>query len=231
VGLKSANSDVGHSQLDANSFVISTQGERLLIDEGIWPYGHKLGFFDYASGQRFNFDANGTIGHNTLMVDGKGQVHGAEYSGKIHAFTAGDEVDIAVGDATLAYGGKLEKYLRTLAFVKPDVLLVYDQVSADKPRLLEWLFHHRASVDGDEKETRLEQNGVELTLTRLIPEEAECWRVSDVKRTSAYTESNGFIHHRVGVEYRSFGPFHECDGALGHPCRQRQGARIYSSAG
>lgn len=211
VGLKSANSDVGHSQLDANSFVISTRGERLLIDEGIWPYGHLLGFFDSGGGKRFNFDANGTIGHNTLMVDGEGQVFGAEYPGRIKEFVAGDDVDIAVGDAKLAYGGKLTKYLRTLAFVKPDVLLVYDQVSANEPRLLEWLFHHRADVDGDEKVTRLKQNGIDLTLTRLIPDEAECWRVSDVKRTSAYTESNAHQHNRMSVEYRSFGPFHQCN--------------------
>ena len=209
VGLKSASSDVGHSQLDANSFVVTSRGQRLLIDEGIWPYGHFHGFFD-RSGPRFNFDANGTIGHSTLMVDGLGQTFGPEYSGKIVSFTPGADVDVAVGDATVAYGGKLTRYLRTLAYVKPDVLLVFDQVAADEPRLLEWLFHHRAEVSGDEKQSQFRLNGVTLTLSRIFPEEAECWRTSDVVRSSSYTESNGYLAQRVEVRYRSLGSFHPC---------------------
>ena len=210
VGLKSGSSAVGHSQLDANSFVVTSRGERLLIDEGIWPYGHALGFFDSDGGGRWNFDGNGTIGHNTLMVDGEGQRYGADYPGRIVSFERGEEVDVAVGDATAAYGGKLKRYLRTLAYVKPDVVLVYDRVSSEEPRLLEWLFHHRAEVSGDERLTEFRRNGVTLSLSRVIPEEAECWRLSDVKRTSMYTESNQYRPHRVSVEYRGFGPFHPC---------------------
>lgn len=210
VGMKSGSSAVGHSQLDANSFVVSSRGERLLIDEGIWPYGHDLGFFDSAGGKRWNFDGNGTIGHNTLMVDGEGQRYGAEYPGRIVSFDGGTDVDVAVADAAAAYGGRLKQYLRTLAFVKPDVVLVWDRVSSEEPRVLEWLFHHRADVSGDERLTRFTRNGVTLSLSRVIPEEMECWRMSDVKRTSAYTESNQFQPKRVSVEYRSFGPFHPC---------------------
>ena len=210
VGLKSGSSAVGHSQLDANSFVVSSRGERLLIDEGIWPYGHDLGFFDSAGGKRWNFDGNGTIGHNTLMVDGEGQRYGAGYPGRIVSFDAGGEVDVAVGDATEAYGGKLTRYLRTLAFLKPDVVLVYDRVSSEEPRILEWLFHHRAEVSGDERLTEFRRNGVTLSLSRVIPEHMECWRMSDVKRTSTYTESNQHRPKRVSVEYRGFGPFHPC---------------------
>ncbi len=210
VGLKSGSSAVGHSQLDANSFVVTSRGERLLIDEGIWPYGHALGFFDSDGGERWNFDGNGTIGHNTVMVDGEGQRYGADYPGRIVSFERGEEVDVAVGDATAAYGRKLKQYLRTLAFLKPDVVLVYDRISSEEPRLLEWLFHHRAEVYGDERLTGFRRNGVTLSLSRVIPEHMECWRMSDVKRTSMYTESNQYRPHRVSVEYRSFGPFHPC---------------------
>lgn len=210
VGLKSGSSAVGHSQLDANSFVVSSRGERLLIDEGIWPYGHDLGFFDSGGGKRWNFDGNGTIGHNTLMVDGEGQRYGADYPGRIVSFDGGEEVDVAVADATAAYGGRLKRYRRALAFLKPDVLLVYDRVSSEEPRLFEWLFHHRADVSGDERLTRFTRNGATLSLSRVIPEHMECWRTSDVRRTSTYTESNQFRPKRVSVEYRSYGPFHPC---------------------
>lgn len=209
VGFKSGPSDVGHSHLDANSFVVSAKGERLLIDEGVWPYAHFEGFFDSGGGQRFEFDGNGTVGHNTLLVDGQGQTFGAEYPGRIVSLEKGD-VDIAVGDATAAYGGLLSQYLRTLVFVKPDLILVYDQVASDQPRVLEWMFHHRADVKGDERLTQFVQNGVTLSLQRVLPDELGCWRMSDVSRTSVYTNSNTLKPERVSVAYRSFGPFHAC---------------------
>ena len=211
VGLKSGRSEVGHSQLDANSLVVTARGERLLVDEGIWPYAHFLGFFDAEGATRYNFDGNATIGHSTLLVDGQGQQYGEEMPGRIVSLEAGDEVDIAVADGAAPYGGKLTQYARTLAFLKPDVLLVYDQVTADAPRLLEWLFHHRAAVSGDEKLSLFKRHGATLSLARVIPQEAECWRVSDVTRTSAYTSSNASISERVSIQYRGIGPFHQCE--------------------
>ena len=209
VGFKSGPSDVGHSHLDANSFVVSVAGERLLIDEGTWPYAALLGFFELPK-NRFNFDSNSTIGHNTLLVDGRGQRWGPEYPGKIVHFESNAEVDTVVGEAAAAYDGKLDRFTRTLAFIKPDVLLVLDQVSSGEPRYLEWLFHHSGEATGDEDETIFRRGDAELSLTRLLPREADCWRISDVVRTSAYTDSNTLEKERVSVRYRSFGPFHPC---------------------
>jgi hypothetical protein len=209
VGFKSGSSVVGHSHLDANTFVVSAKGQRLLVDEGLWPYAHFLGFFD-CGGPRYDFDANGTIAHNTLLVDGQGQSYGKACAGRIVSLATG-EIDVAVGDASAAYAGMLSTYFRTLVFVKPDLLLAYDQVSADRPRLFEWLFHHRAEMSGDERLTHFAQEGVTWSLQRVLPETVECWRMSDVKRTSVYTNSNTLQPERVSIAYRSFGPFHLCE--------------------
>ena len=160
VGLKSGRSTANHSHLDSNSFVVSARGQRLLIDEGLWEYTI-TDFFD-TSGPRFDFDANATIGHNTLMVDGKGQLHGPRHGGAIVAFDPGPDVDVATADASTAYGSRLGRYLRTLVFVKPSTLLVLDEVRADRPRYLEWLFHFAGKVDGDENVTIFTRNGVAL---------------------------------------------------------------------
>jgi hypothetical protein len=214
IGFKSGYAQVGHAQLDANSFVVTARGERLLIDEGTWPYASLSGYFEY-DGPRWDFDNNGTIGHNSLLVDGGGQHpasrdFGAEYSGKLVAFSSGPQVDIAVGDATAAYAGKLDRYVRTLAYVKPDLLFIYDQVASSEPRYLEWLFHHDGAIDGDENVTTITRGDATLTLTRVLPEEADCWRTSDVSRTSLYMNSDTLEPARVGIRYRSFGPFHPC---------------------
>jgi hypothetical protein len=121
-------------------------------------------------------------------------------------------VDIAVGDATAAYDGRLDRFLRTLAFVKPDTLLIFDQVASSEPRYLEWLFHYDGEIGGDENLTTIARGDARLSLRRVLPEEIECWRMSDVVRTSVYTDSNTLERERVAVRYRSFGPFHPIDG-------------------
>jgi hypothetical protein len=170
-----------------------------------------LGFFDPE--KRFNFDANGSVGHNTLLVDGQGQRLGAAYGGRISTFRPGLEVDMVTGEGEAAYGDKLRRFSRTLAFVKPDLLLVYDLIVADGPRLLEWLFHHRALANGDERQTTFAGEQVSFSLRRVLPELAECWRVSDVERTSAYTNSNTGEWERMRIQYRSFGPFYPVERA------------------
>lgn len=215
VGFKSGSAQVGHAQLDANSFVITARGERLLIDEGAWPYASLSGYFEY-NGPRWDFDNTATIGHNTLLVDGAGQHPasrdiGAEYSGKLVAFRSDPQVDIVAGDATAAYAGKLDRYVRTLAYVRPDLLLVYDQVASSEPRYLEWLFHHDGTVSGDENVTTITRGNVTLTLMRVLPPEVDCWRTSDVTRTSVYKNSETLEPVRPGIRYRSYGPFHPCE--------------------
>jgi hypothetical protein len=212
VGFKSGNAQVGHAHLDVNSFVITAKGERLLVDEGTWPYAALQGYFDY-TGPRFDFDNTGTIGHNSLLVDGGGQHpasrdFGKEYSGKLVAWSPGPQVDIVVGDATAAYAGKLDRYVRTLAYVKPDLLLIYDQVASSEPRYLEFLFHHDGAISGDENVTTITRGNATVTLMRVLPTEVDCWRTSDVARTSAYTNSDTLEPVRAAIRYRSFGPFH-----------------------
>ena len=56
--------------------------------------------------------------------------------------------------------------MRTLAFVKPDLLLIFDQVASEEPRYLEWLFHHRGQVGGDESVTTFTRGDASLSLVR-----------------------------------------------------------------
>lgn len=84
IGFKSGFTAVPHSHLDINSFVFYAYGRRLLKDLGSWPYtpDKGLGFFD-VSDRRWNYEANSTLGHNTLLVNGQGQKYGEENYGLI----------------------------------------------------------------------------------------------------------------------------------------------------
>jgi len=65
-------------------------------------------------------------------------------------------------------------------------------------------------VSGDENITTITRGDATLTLTRVLPTEVDCWRTSDVSRTSVYTNSNTLETARVEIRYRSFGPLHPC---------------------
>jgi hypothetical protein len=133
----SYNLGIGHNHPDANHFTIFGCGEWLLRDDG---YAWK------DTGQ-----------HNTLLVDGKGQVgDGLAWFNaarldistlKIHprviAAISSASLDQFSGDATAAYppASGLKRFIRRLYFLKPDVLIVVDDLEADAPRRLELRFH------------------------------------------------------------------------------------------
>jgi hypothetical protein len=126
---------IAHVHPDANHFVIFGCGEWLLRDDG---YAWK------DTGQ-----------HNTLLIDGKGQVGdgsaGFNSGGvkmisinpRVIAANSSETVDRIAGDATTIYpvAAGLKRYVRTLYFLKPDVLIVVDDIEVGEPRRLELRFH------------------------------------------------------------------------------------------
>lgn len=139
-----------HTHPDANHFVLFGDGEFLIRDDG----------YRYKS----------TDLHNTLLIDGKGQIgeNAGGGSGVVYGrptqrgmwFAAIEQIhakahprittaqssaafDYIVGDATQAYPAEsgVRRFVRQLIFLKPNVLIVADDVEADHPRSLELRFH------------------------------------------------------------------------------------------
>jgi len=112
-----------HSHADQNSFVIDYKGERLAIDSGYYD--------DYGTPHWREWYKQ-TRAANAITFDGgQGQgIDGRQYSGKITRFESDDKHAIAVGDAEKAYGGALTKAERTIAFERPNVVVVRDSVAS-----------------------------------------------------------------------------------------------------
>ena len=133
-----------HVHPDANHFVLFGAGEWLIRDDG--------------------YRSKWTGQHNTLLLDGRGQLgEGRQwFQGSqplavraapkiLHTFST-PALDQMTGDATEAYprDSGLRRYVRHLLFVKPDVLLVCDDIVADAPRDLELRFHPEARASSRE---------------------------------------------------------------------------------
>ena len=95
------------------------------------------GYQDYNPGPK-NDVTEGTLGHNALQVDGRGQVRkgGAAVTG----FPTGPVFDYVAGEAAGAYDGVISWH-REIVSAKPDYFLVRDTVRLAEPGEADLLVH------------------------------------------------------------------------------------------
>lgn len=127
------------------------------------------------------YNAKFTSYHNTLLINGKGQLDdGTQWFSGIEQYRLKAEpritravstlnLDHITGDATEVYPRDigLVHYIRHLLFLKPDVLIVVDDIVLDKAQELELLFHPK------QKKSEHDNNAFimcgEKTVLRLDP--------------------------------------------------------------
>jgi hypothetical protein len=78
-----------------------------------------------------------------------------------------------LGEATDAYGGRLERYQRHVLFVKgePPILVLYDDLAAREPATFQFMLHALAefSVDPDQQRLSVTQPRAGVTVRYLSP--------------------------------------------------------------
>jgi hypothetical protein len=132
--------NISHSHADQNAIVLGAYGSPLLVNTGIRPwYGSPFCKEWYWT----------TKAHNALEIGGQGQPKTASATGKFVVFLPGREYDYVVGDATPGYGPNVQLYRRHLLFLKPDVVVVVDEVEAKNPVSLKFWLHGRAPFSID----------------------------------------------------------------------------------
>ena len=144
----------GHNRPEQNSFTLDAYGERLIIEPGM-PAG---GYSDPAYASYFG----ATLSQNTILVNGDphsqsektidGNV-GSLPAGAVTEFLSTDLYDEVIGNATAAYQGKLAAFNRHIVYLKPDHVVILDQLeSASGPLEYDSLWHfpgNAVSVSGD----------------------------------------------------------------------------------
>ncbi|HHT26975.1 MAG TPA: DUF4962 domain-containing protein [Firmicutes bacterium] len=134
LAFNSSGSKMGHNHFDQNHFVLNVRGNWLIKDPG---------YQDYNAGPK-NEATNQTLGHNALLVNGRGQT--VKGGGKTIAAFLTPSFDYVAGDATNAYNGT-PKWVRQFIYNKPDYFLMLDEVllrrAGDTP---EFLLHQGAAV-------------------------------------------------------------------------------------
>lgn len=142
-----------HSHADQNSFSVVSGGRPLLIDSGYYDA--------FGSDHHFSWTRQ-TTAHNAITFDkGQGQGAGtrqmgdAGATGRISQYDDSGSKVLATGDATAAYKGALSKAIRSVAYLRPKTIVVFDALESASARTFEWNLH---ALDGARKisDSRLE---------------------------------------------------------------------------
>ncbi len=135
---------VSHSHADQNSFAIMKGGKALANPSGARYPQHQSPFhFKYT---------NLTIAHNTLLINGEGQIdRSSSANGRLIDFKSTEHIGYVAGDAHKCYGDVLETFNRHVIMIRPSVILIIDDVSGPEAFSLDWLIHSREPMKLDEK--------------------------------------------------------------------------------
>jgi len=141
----------GHGHADQNSFNINAFGEMLVLDSGY--------YIGYGDTHHYGWTVT-TQAHNTILVDGQGQPsRNMDAYGQITAFFTGRRHHYTVGSAATAYGqAPVERFLRRVLWVEPNVYLIFDQVDTSVPTHTQWLLHSLEKMDIDPEQRWIKVN-------------------------------------------------------------------------
>ncbi len=130
-----------HGNASNNSFVLWAYGQRLLT---------RTGHYYMYAGPHHRDWVWSTRSLNNITVNGQGQVKRSHAAlGQITAFCTTPTIDVVAGEAGASYlvgtsadtPSLLDRYDRTILFVKPDLVVVFDQLQAKQPATFEYWLH------------------------------------------------------------------------------------------
>ncbi len=138
---------VSHAHACQNAFHIIYGGEPVFLNSGYY-----IAMADPHTKTWYK----ATRGHNSVLIDGKGQTDGTEGFGWIARFLNSDRLSYCCGDASAAYGrAGLKRFRRHLVLLRPNLVVVYDDLVADHDARWSWLLHSPTEMRAEGGRCRL----------------------------------------------------------------------------
>jgi hypothetical protein len=177
-----------HMLGDNNTFHLVYGGDRLFYHTGYkvaMSAPHRQKYYKH------------TQSHNGILVNGKGQPYTTDAFAWVENFLTGDELSYAVGNASNAYDSVednedagLENFRRHVIMLRPDIVVIYDELEAEQPSTWSYLLHSYYKMEMDPKDFMLTtsnrrgralvhlygSSGMDWSVTDEYPVPAENWR-------------------------------------------------------
>jgi hypothetical protein len=174
-----------HGHDPHNSFTLNAYGQALLVNN---VYRDLYGTPFHAKWVWT------TRAQNAVLVNGEGQKpHSADLGGRIVWWDFTDDCDQVMGDATASYEGRLKRAWRHVVFLKPDVIVIADELEAPAPAAFQWMLHGQAAFEVEEAGQRLTLDrgtaGVVVDYVAEKPLKLRQWTGYDPPPDEAYLKS------------------------------------------
>ncbi|MCA9132662.1 MAG: DUF4962 domain-containing protein [Planctomycetales bacterium] len=154
-----------------NSFLLWAYGQRLLI---------RTGFRDSYGTEHHRQWMWSTRSVNNITVNGQGQLpHSAAAQGEVVAFHTSPTLDMVAGEAGDCYrtaDGQplLDRFTRSILFVKPELIIVYDRLQAPTASTFDyWLHATQPFAVNDQTDIQLQVDQVGCAISLLAPQKLE----------------------------------------------------------
>jgi hypothetical protein len=130
-----------------NSFTLNAYGEALLVNN----------VYRDLYGSPFHRGwAWSTRAQNAVLVNREGQKpRSADLGGRIVKWDFQNGFDYVLGDATASYEGRLTRAHRHVLFVKPDLVILADELEAPQPSVYQWMLHGAVEFRVEESAQRV----------------------------------------------------------------------------
>ncbi|MBI9015909.1 MAG: DUF4962 domain-containing protein [Phycisphaerae bacterium] len=147
-----------------NSFLLGGYGKQLLIRSG---RRDQYGSVHHA---KWMWSTRSTNCITVNDYQGQGR-RSSKAQGEIVAFMTSDDVDIVAGQGSQAYEQPLENFLRTIIFIKPDIMIVYDCLETREPSTYQYWLHGLEKFDiKDQHNIKLKNDNVSCNINFVWPE-------------------------------------------------------------
>lgn len=191
----------GHQHNDRLHLSVAAFGRDLLVDAGRFAYTGEVA-------EKFRPYAKGTQGHNTILIDGKGQAPGISVTDKPldkSHIKITPEFDFAWNHMDKFNELSEVNHSRSLFYVRNNFWVVVDNIKTKKPRKVEtlWHWHPDCKILNEGKGIITSVNG--KGNLRIIPVGKSDWKV-DIIKGQEKPEIQGWYSE----EYNKFEPNQVC---------------------
>lgn len=167
----------GHQHNDKLHISISAYGRDLLVDAGRFAYRGEVA-------DKFRAYARGTQGHNTILIDGKGQMPDVKVTDKPLSeshYKITPEFDYAWNSFDKYYDLKNVKHTRALFYVRDNFWVVVDNIETDQPWKIETFWHWHPRCEVEIQNGRIASSLNEKGNLKIIPVGNTNWEIKQVK--------------------------------------------------
>ena len=187
----------GHQHNDKLHISISAFGRDLLVDAGRFAYTGEVA-------KKFRGYARGTQGHNTILIDGKGQKPDIRVTDKplsdIH-WRITPQFDYAWNSFDKYFELSGVEHHRSMMYVRGEFWVIVDKVSVEKPQKIETMWHWHPDC-----KVKTTGNGIVYTTNargnlKVIPINKTKWKVDVIEG-----QEEPRIQGWYSVEYNKYEP-------------------------